>query len=68
MIEELQEVYDFLCTTQYLDLPGERVRESHPDSYPKNASQQHGGWGHNPGFEGHGPIAMIRARARWPSR
>ena len=64
VIEELQEVYDFLCTTQYLDLSqvNERVRESHPDAYPKNASQQHGGWGHNPGFEGYGPIAMITAQ------
>ena len=61
VIEELQEVYDFLCTTQYLDLSqvSEKVKESHPDAYPKNASQQHGGWGHNPGFEGYGPIAMI---------
>jgi len=38
------------------------VRESHPGSYPKNAEQQHGGWGHNPGFEGYGPIAMITAQ------
>ncbi|MDG1492156.1 MAG: DUF6288 domain-containing protein, partial [Planctomycetota bacterium] len=61
VIEELQEIYDFLCTTQYLDLSqvSEKVKESHPDAYPKNASQQHGGWGHNPGFEGYGPIAMI---------
>jgi hypothetical protein len=58
---ELEEVRDFLYSTQYLSLeqlnPG--VKESHPGSYPKDASQQHGGWGHNPGFEGYGPIAMI---------
>lgn len=64
VLKELQEVYDFLCTTQYLDLAqvSERVKESHPHSYPKDAAQQHGGWGHNPGFEGYGPIAMITAQ------
>ncbi len=64
VIEELQEVYDFLCTTQYLDLTqvSEKVKESHPHAYPKDAMQQHGGWGHNPGFEGYGPIAMITAQ------
>ncbi len=61
VIRELQEVYDFLISTQYmsLDQVSEAVRESHPDSYPKNAEQQRGGWGHNPGFEGYGPIAML---------
>jgi len=62
--DELQEVYDFLCTTQYLDLSqvNPKVRESHPHAYPKNAEEKHGGWGHNPGFEGYGPIAMITAQ------
>lgn len=61
VIEELQEVYDFLLTTQYMDLSqvNPKVRESHPDAWPDDANQQHGGWGHNPGFEGYGPIAMI---------
>lgn len=60
VLEELQEVYDFLITSQYTDLSqvSEKSRESHPHAYPKNAEQKHGGWGHNPGFEGYGPIAM----------
>ncbi|MHC4263095.1 MAG: DUF6288 domain-containing protein [Planctomycetota bacterium] len=64
VLRELQEVYDFLCSTQYLDLSqvNPKVRESHPHAWPKNAEQQHGGWGHNPGFEGYGPIAMITAQ------
>ena len=64
VLDELQEVYDFLCSTQYLDLSqvNPKVRESHPRAYPKNAEQKHGGWGHNPGFEGYGPIAMITAQ------
>lgn len=61
IIPELQEVRDFLFSSQYMSLdqvnPG--VKESHPGSYPKDARQQHGGWGHNPGFEGYGPIAML---------
>jgi hypothetical protein len=64
VLDELQEVYEFLCSTQYLDLSqlNPKVRESHPHAYPQNARQQHGGWGHNPGFEGYGPIAMITAQ------
>ncbi|MSR48031.1 MAG: hypothetical protein EXS13_13395 [Planctomycetes bacterium] len=61
LLPDLEEVRDFLCSTQYLSLaqvsPG--VKESHPDSFPTDAQQQHGGWGHNPGFEGYGPIAML---------
>ncbi len=61
VLRELQEIYDFLISTQYmsLDQVSERVKESHPDSYPTDAEQQRGGWGHNPGFEGYGPIAML---------
>lgn len=60
-LAELQEVRDFLVFSQYmsLDQVSPRVRESHPGSYPKDARQQHGGWGHNTGFEGYGPIAML---------
>ena len=61
VVDELQEVYDFLCSSQYTDLSqvNPRVKETHPGSYPKDAKRAHGGWGHNPGFEGYGPIAMI---------
>ena len=64
VIEELQEVYDFLCSTQYTDLSqvNEKVKESHPDSWPEGPMEQHGGWGHNPGFEGYGPISMLTAQ------
>lgn len=61
VVAELQEVYDFLCSSQYLDLSqvNPRVKESHPDSWPMDAMDSHGGWGHNPGFEGYGPICML---------
>lgn len=64
VLPELQEVYDFLHASQYVDLSqvSEKVKESHPGAYPKSAQQQHGGWGHNIGFEGYGPIAMITAQ------
>jgi len=59
--DELQEVYEFLTRSQYMDLSqvSERVRETHPDAYPTGALDAHGGWGHNPGFEGYGPICML---------
>jgi hypothetical protein len=64
VIEELEEIYTFLCSTQYTALSqvSEKVKESHPDAWPEDEMDQHGGWGHNPGFEGYGPIAMITAQ------
>jgi len=61
---ELQEVYDFLLSSQYMDLSqvSPHVQETHPDALPHTPLDAHGGWGHNPGFEGYGPIAMITAQ------
>lgn len=61
VVPELQEVYDFLISSQYMDLSqvSERVQVTHPDAVPKDALDSHGGWGHNPGYEGYGPIAML---------
>jgi hypothetical protein len=61
VIDELQEVYDFLVWSQYVDLAqvNPKAKESHPGSFPKNAEQAYGGWGHNSGFEGYGPICML---------
>ncbi|MFT4542322.1 MAG: hypothetical protein ACI841_003827 [Planctomycetota bacterium] len=61
VMEELQEVYDFLYSSQYMDLSqvNPRSKESHPGSYPEGPMDAHGGWGHNPGFEGYGPICML---------
>lgn len=58
---ELQEVHDFLAWSQYLDMAqlNPKAKESHPHSFPKGPMDSHGGWGHNPGFEGYGPIAML---------
>jgi hypothetical protein len=36
-----------------------RVKESHPDAWPPDGQDARGGWGHNPGFEGYGPICML---------
>jgi len=64
VLPELQEIHDFIAAGQYLDMSqiNPRAKESHPDSYPKGPLNSHGGWGHNPGFEGYGPIAMITAQ------
>lgn len=61
VLEELEEVRDFLMSSQYTSLAqvNPKAKVSHPDSYPTDARQQHGGWGHNRGFEGYGPIAML---------
>jgi hypothetical protein len=61
VLPELREVYAFLSRSQYLDQSqlNPKARESHPHSFPKQPGDAIGGWGHNPGFEGYGPIAMI---------
>ncbi len=61
VVAELQEIHDFLVWSQYTD-PAQinpKSRETHPDAVPRDGEQHHGGWGHNPGFEGYGPIAML---------
>lgn len=61
LIAELQEIRDFLLHSQFMD-PAQinpKAKETHPHSYPKRPGEAQGGWGHNPGFEGYGPIAMI---------
>ena len=61
VLPELQEIYDHLAKAQYLYMSqiNPKAKKSHPDSYPKGPENSHGGWGHNPGFEGYGPIAML---------
>ena len=64
VLPELREVHDHLAKSQYLHMSqiNPKSKESHPDSYPKGPKDSHGGWGHNPGFEGYGPIAMLTAQ------
>ena len=61
---ELEEVYDFLISTQFVadSQINPKSKESHPDAQPRSDIDSKGGWGHNPGFEGYGPIAMISAQ------
>jgi Family of unknown function (DUF6288) len=61
VLPELKEIHDHLAEAQYLHMSqiNPKSKESHPDSYPKGPENAHGGWGHNPGFEGYGPIAML---------
>lgn len=64
VLPELEKIHALLKEGQYLDMSqiDPKSKKSHPDSYPKGPQQAHGGWGHNPGFEGYGPIAMITAQ------
>ena len=61
VLPELQEIHDHLAKAQYLHMSqiNPKATKSHPDSYPKGPENAYGGWGHNPGFEGYGPIAML---------
>jgi hypothetical protein len=61
VLPELKEIHDYLAKAQYLQMSqiNPKAKQSHPDSYPKGPENSHGGWGHNPGFEGYGPIAML---------
>ena len=59
--KELREIYEFLLSSQYTDLSqvDEKTKKDRPEDLPKTPLHAHGGWGHNPGFEGYGPIAML---------
>lgn len=61
VLPELEEIRDFVLHSQYTDMSqiNPKAHETHPDAVPSDAKRAHGGWGHNPGFEGYGPIAMI---------
>ncbi|MFO0911407.1 MAG: DUF6288 domain-containing protein [Pirellulales bacterium] len=61
VLPELQKVHDLIARSQYLHMSqiDPKSKESHPDSFPSGPRDSHGGWGHNPGFEGYGPIAML---------
>lgn len=61
VLPELQEIETFLLWSQYMDVTqmNPRAKETHPDAQPKRPEDKVGGWGHNPGFEGYGPICML---------
>jgi len=64
VLKELQEIYDFLSWSQYTDISQlhPKSKETHPDALPQPNKTALGGWGHNPGFEGYGPICMTTAQ------
>lgn len=64
LLPELQEIQQHLEKSQYLHMSqiNPAAKKSHPHSFPKGPMDSHGGWGHNPGFEGYGPIQMLTAQ------
>ena len=60
-LPELNKLKAVIEAGQYLDMSqiNPKSKETHPGSVPKGPMDSHGGWGHNPGFEGYGPISMI---------
>lgn len=61
VLPELREVQAFLLSTQYT-APTQVGASARKRKRPRSARQGMGGWGHNPGYEGYGPIAMITAQ------
>ena len=63
VLPELIEVRDFLEFSQYVRRAqiDPQAAITHPGTYPTTMLDSFGGWGHNPGFEGYGPIAMLTA-------
>ena len=61
VLPELVEVRDFLEFSQYVRRAqiDPQAAITHPGTYPTSKLDSFGGWGHNPGFEGYGPIAML---------
>ncbi len=61
VLPELTEVRDFLMAGQYTmhSQVDPNAQVTHPGTFPDDYLDSHGGWGHNPGFEGYGPIGML---------
>ena len=63
VLPELEEILEFLLFSQYTSHsqvdPNAAI--THPGTFPNDALDSFGGWGHNPGFEGYGPISMLTA-------
>ncbi len=58
ILGELQQIYNFLLSSQYT--VADQIRDSARErKLPRSEMQGIGGWGHNPGYEGYGPIAMV---------
>jgi hypothetical protein len=64
LLPELRDIQRRLEKSQYMQMSqiNPQAKKSHPDSFPKGPNDSHGGWGHNPGFEGYGPIQMVTAQ------
>lgn len=59
VIPELQEIYEFLLSGQYIFLY--QVAPNNEDQ-PRDENAGKGGWGHNTGFEGYGPHGQLTAQ------
>lgn len=61
VLPQLEEVRQFLDSSQYThpDQIDPDAAITHPGTFPQDPLDSLGGWGHNPGFEGYGPIAML---------
>ena len=64
ILPAIQLTYDFLYKSQYTDYSQVSKRDplGNPNRKNPTKEQAKGGWGHNPGYQGYGPIAMITGK------
>jgi hypothetical protein len=63
VLPELKEIRDWLMKTQFTDKKKQMYSKRTETKNKVLVARFLGGWGHNPGFEGYGPIAMVTAQA-----
>lgn len=62
VLPELEEIRDWLMATQFMNA-ATQVRNKFAEYGAKELQNSLGGWGHNPGFEGYGPMSVTTAQA-----
>ncbi len=59
---QLNKLKTLIQNGQYMDRSQIDFINAIPDDIPNDNVKGHGGWGHNPGFEGYGPFSFITAQ------
>ncbi len=63
VLPELEEIRDWLMKTQYIDKKSQLRSDRDETKNEKLMTRMLGGWGHNPGFEGYGPMCITTSQA-----
>ncbi len=62
-IKELEEIRDWLMGAQFIDPSGQLRSNREETKNPKHVPRFVGGWGHNPYYEGYGPMCITTSQA-----